>query len=157
MLTSDTENSNESDYTMSTENNPSPALSPCSKMCKRTYHEHAVIDTSNSPTKKARLHAQSSVRKAIEAEGEPRGLLQYFKKATKAEHQAYLDRTTAELKENAEDEKWKRNQHEKILRVKKRLRARERKQKQRGREMKKEISCGLHSPGGTKIKVSIIT
>ena len=146
---------NKSNYTMSTENHPSPLPPPCSNICKRTYHEHA-IDTSGGPTKKARLHTQSSIRKAIEEKGEPRGLLQYFNKATVAEHQAYLDRTTAEVKENAENEQWKKDQHEKILQVKKHLHATERKQKQREREKKKEISCGLHSLGGTKIKVSII-
>ena len=101
MLISNSENSNnKSNYTMSTEKKPSLPLPPSSKIHKHTYHEHAVVNTfeSSSPTKKARLHAQSSIRKAIEAKGEPRGLLQYFKKATEAEHEAYLDRTTAELK-----------------------------------------------------------
>jgi hypothetical protein len=133
-----------------------PLCPPSSNSQKRTYDEHAAaVNTSSSPTKKkARLHAQSSIRKAIE-EGKPRGLLQYFKKATEEEHQAYLDRTTAEAKENAENEQWNKDRHEKTLQVKKRLRARERKRKQRGREVKEEISCGLRSPGGTKIKVSI--
>jgi hypothetical protein len=104
--------------------------------------------------KKARLHAQSSIRKAVE-EGKPRGLLLYFKKATEEEHQAYFDRTTADVKENAENEKWIKDQRERILQVKKCLHARERKRKQRAREVKKEVACGLRSPGGTKIKVSI--
>ena len=129
-----------------------PHPSP-SNMCKRTYHEHSV-NTSSSPTmKKAQLHAQSSIRKAIE-EGKPQGLLQYFKKATEAEHQAYIDRTTAEVKENVENEQWNKDQHEKNLQVKKCLRARERKRKQQGKEMK-EVACGLRSPGGTKKRVSI--
>ena len=133
---------------------------PCYIVHKRTYHEHAfnrktpTIDTS-SPTKKARLHAQSSIRKAIEKKGEPQGLLQYFKKATKVEHQEYLDRSTAEAKESAENEQWKKNQHENFLQGKKRQYARERKQKQREREKKRQVSCGLRSPGGTKIKVNM--
>ena len=123
-------------------------------ICKRTHHEDTVNISSSPTMKKARLHVQSSIRKAIE-EGEPRGLLLYFKKATEEEHQAYIDRTTADVKENAENEQWNKDQHERILQVKKRLRARERKRKQRMREMKKEIASGLRSPGGTKIKVSI--
>ena len=75
---------------------------------------------------------------------------------TEAEHQAYLDRTTAEVKENAENEKWKKDQHERILQVKKHQNAREQKQKQREKEVKRQVSCGLHSPGGTKVKVNII-
>ena len=105
--------------------------------------------------KKARLHAQSSIRKAIE-EGKPRGLLLYFKKATEAEHQAYIDRTTAEVKEHAENEQWNKEQHKRILQFKKRLNARERKRKQRVREVRKEVASGLRSPGGTKIKVSVV-
>jgi hypothetical protein len=139
---------------------PPPPSPPCSNMRKRTYnHEHTVNNTSEStgsPIKKARLHAQSSIRKAIEEKGKPRGLLQYFKKATEEEHQAYLDRTTAEVKKNAENEKWKKDRYEKVLQVKKRQHARERKQIQREREKKRQISCGLRSPGGTKIKVNII-
>ena len=129
---------------------------PCSNLHKRTYDEHAVNISSSPTAKKARLHVQSSIRKALE-EAKPRGLLQFFKKATEEEHQAYLDRTTAEAKERAENEQWKKDQHEKILQAKKCLQARQRKQKQRRREVKKEISCGLRSPGGTKIKVNIIT
>jgi hypothetical protein len=125
-----------------------------SSSSKRTYHEHAVNTSSSSTMKKARLHAQSSIRKAVE-EGKPGGLLLYFKKATEAEHQAYLDRTTAEAKENAENKQWNKGQRERILQVKKRVQARERKRKQRAREMKVEVACGLHSPGGTKSKVSI--
>ena len=130
---------------------------PCYNMRKRTHHEHTVDTSTSSPTKKARLHVQSSIRKAIEKEGKPSGLLQYFKKATEAEHQAYLDRTTAEVRENAENEQWKKDQYERVLQVKKRQHAKERKQKQQEREMKRQVSCGLRSPGGTKKKVNIIT
>ena len=93
---------------------------------KRTYEEHAVNISSTPTTKKACLHVQSSIRKALE-EDKPRGLLQYFKKATEAEHQAYLDRTTAEVKEKAENEQWKKDRHEKILQAKRCLQARQRK------------------------------
>jgi hypothetical protein len=132
---------------------------PCSNIHKRTHpsHDHTVDTSTSSPTKKARLHVQSSIRKAIEKKGKPPGLLQYFKKATEAEHQVYLDRTTAEVKENAENEQWKKDQYERVLQVKKRQHAKERKQKQREKEMKRQVSCGLRSPGGTKRKVNIIT
>ena len=133
-----------------------PPHPPCSNLHKQTYEEHAVNISSTPTTKKARLHVQSSIRKALE-EDKPRRLLQYFKKATEAEHQEYFDRTTAEAKEKAENEQWKKDRHEKILQAKRRLQARQRKQKQQRRETKKEISCGLRSPGGTKIKVNIIT
>lgn len=75
---------------------------------------------------------------------------------TEEEEQAYLDRTTAEVKENAENKQWKKDKCGKISQVKKCQHAREQKKKQQERQMKKQISCGLHSPGGTKIKVNII-
>jgi hypothetical protein len=122
---------------------------------KRTYQDCAT--STSSPTKKARPQALSSIRKALEVKGKPRGVLQYFRKATEAEHQAYLERTTAELMERGCNEQWKKEKRDKILQEEKRQRARERKRRQRERKKKIEISCGLRSPGGTKIKVKTLT
>ena len=139
------------DIKISTVAPPHPSSS---NIRKRTHHEDTVNIFSSPTVKKARLYAQSSIRKAIEEK--PRGLLLYFKKATEAEHQAYIDRTTAEVKENAENEQWNKDQHKRILQVKKCLNAREKKRKQRLREVKKEVASGLRGPGGTKIKVSVV-
>jgi hypothetical protein len=134
-------------------------LAPPSYNTKKCTYQDCTTDTpTSSPTKKkSRPQVLSSIRKALEKKGEPRGVLQYFRKVTEAEHQAYLKKSTAELMERADDEQWKIEKRKKTLQEEKRQCARERKQRQHDRKKRTEISCGLHSPGGTKIRVNFFT
>lgn len=114
-----------------------------------------------SPEKKVCTH-KSSIRKALESynandtdDKQPKGLLRFFKKATKEEHDQYQQRMKEELKSRMEDiEHYKKKAQERMKRNT-RISARERKRCQRERKKYLEIKEGIRSPGGKKIVVSI--
>jgi len=78
----------------------------------------------------------------------------FFMKVTKDEHSDWIKRMFMANAEEFENMKWEKKREEQILQVKKRRNATERKQKQCTTTKKCEVLEGLHSPGGTKIKVS---
>lgn len=127
---------------------------PASDVAKRTHQDRATNTPPISPVrKKSRLQTQSSIRQALESKETPQGLLLYFHKATKTEHQEWLLRSSEEVAERADNEHWQQEKRIRIMEEEQRLKATNRKCAQRGREKKLAIARGLWSPGGRKKKV----
>jgi hypothetical protein len=97
----------------------------------------------------------SSVRSALES-GTPHGILQFFKKATEEDRQVYLARSSEEIQQRLEEEKWINDRKKERKTLMNRERERKKKREQRERKKKQETIEGLRSPGGTKKKVCAI-
>jgi hypothetical protein len=125
----------------------------------RLYSEHITNIPSASPQKKRnRVQATSSIRNALEIAGEltsnPKGLLHYWNKGSKAQTKEYWDREI-ETRRAAEDDEAHSIAIKKFKSAaNKREAAKLRKQRQRERVKDAEIKAGVRSPGGTKRKVN---
>lgn len=106
----------------------------------------------NAETKRVCVE-KSSIRRALEKEGPPTGILSYFRKATETERKEALDRSSDEIREKMDE----MQEREKKARLRKenteRRQARERKRLQRARMKNLQISTGIRSPGGRKRQV----
>ena len=120
-------------------------------------HNALIDDTQPAgQSKKLRESNPSSIRRALEKDEQPHGILLFFRKATVDEHRDWIARTSECDAEKFEGFKWKEDREQQILREKQRRSAANRKQKQRARDKRREIVAGLRSPGGTKIIVSCL-
>lgn len=121
---------------------------------KRTYQDQKTNTPPHSPIrKKARPQNQSSIRRALERKEAPHGLLLYFCKATESEHQKWVNQSTIDVAERADDVRWQQETRISMMENERRQRATDRKREQRKREKNFEIARGLRSPGGRRIKV----
>jgi hypothetical protein len=137
-----------SDHSEGDHSTPSPQ--PTGTMTKRAWPS----SYEEPKAKKTRLEVTSSVRTALESE-KPRGILNYFKKATESECAAYQARMAEEITMRMEEEVWREGKAKQTKHAVIQRRAKERKQEQRRREKDREILAGLRSPGGTKCCVSL--
>jgi hypothetical protein len=120
-------------------------------------HDALIDDTQPAgQSKKLRESIPSSIRRALEKDGQPHGILLFFRKATAEEHRDWIVRTFQSDAEMFESLKWEKEREQQTLRKKKRRNATNRKQKQRARDKRREIIAGLRSPDGTKTKVSCL-
>jgi hypothetical protein len=137
-----------------------PSPQPTGTMTKRARpfegakKEPSSYEDSEPKAKKTCLEVTSSIRTALESE-KPRGILNYFKKATESECAAYQARMAEEITMRMEEEIWREGKAKQTKHAMIQRRAKERKQEQRRREKDREILAGLRSPGGTKRRVSL--
>jgi hypothetical protein len=103
------------------------------------------------PTKKA---CTSSIRVALEDDGPPQGLLQYFRKATEREHQEQNSRAMFDIQAYQDDVEQNSKQLKRIKKQRHRERATERKRASRARRKDMEIKAGIRSPSGTLRQVN---
>jgi hypothetical protein len=112
---------------------------------------------SSPTTKRIRPSTTSSIRKALEKKDGPQGILLFFRKVTDEEHCEWLKRACAGDAEELGNMEWEKKKENQILQAKKQRNATKCKQKQHVKEKKRKVLAGLHSPGGSKIKVSHLT
>jgi hypothetical protein len=142
--------------TMQPPHHPASTIHPTKPGLKRPHG--ALIDNTQpaGQSKKLRESNPSSIRRALEKDGPPHGILLFFRKETVEEHRDWIARTFERDAEEFEGFKWKEERGQQILREKKRRNAANRKRKQRARDKRREIMAGLRSPGGTKTTVSCL-
>lgn len=114
----------------------------------------SILDS--SPEKKARIH-KLSIQKALEAaqnnNKRPKGLLLFFKKATKEEHDQYQQKMNKEIKCHTEDYEYLEKKLQQKKDEKRRSAAQEWKHNQRRKLKDVEIKNGTQSPRGRKHKI----
>lgn len=99
-----------------------------SKTAKHTYQDQKTNTLSNSPTrKKVRPQNQSSIHQALESEEAPHGLLLYFCKATESKHQKWVNQSSADVAERADDICWQQEMRISMMMEERRQRATDRK------------------------------
>lgn len=108
------------------------------------------LDVDTPEPKRTRTQTNSSIRIALQKEGPPTGILRFFHKATEEERQDFLNRSSEEIRNHAEDLRIRELHHDIRKKNKERRQARERKRAQRVRMRKLEIATGLRSPTGIK-------
>ena len=140
--------------TSNTKSNPNDGNGPGWKTKKRSLSDSTTTPLVPIP-KKTCIKMTSSVRSAWES-GTPHGILQFFKKATEEDRRVYLERSSEEIQQWMEEEKWINDWKKEKKTIINHERERKKKREQRERKKKQEITEGLRSPDGTKKKVCAI-
>ncbi|KAM6491985.1 hypothetical protein JOM56_012623 [Amanita muscaria] len=115
---------------------------------KRRNEYICVPDPSDGPTKK--ICTKSTIRRALEQEGEHQGLLRYFRKATQEEYQEQLQRMSEHIESHSKENRLAALQDKYRKKQVTRRKARERKQLERARLKNMEINLGIRSSNGKK-------
>ena len=142
---------------------PAPDSPTLPSSHKRT-HAQRITDTPTSSPQKKKTRSEST--KAVDSSPPKfslekvkgkvteasKGLLSFFKKATRDEYDEQTRREFQTLREHREIRKWKQRRHEKLQKEDAREATRLQKQKSRAAQKSREIDAGMRSPGGTKKK-----
>jgi hypothetical protein len=107
--------------TMQPPHHPASTIHPTKPGLKRPHG--ALIDEPAGQNKKLGESNPSSIRRALEKDGPPHGILLFFQKATVEEHRNWIERTFERDAEEFESFKWKEERGQQILREKKRRNA----------------------------------
>lgn len=102
------------------------------------------------------IETNSSIRIALQKEGPPTGILRFFHKATEEERQEFLNRSSEENRNHAEELHDRELRHAIRKKNKERRQSRERKRAQRLRMKKLEIAAGLRTTAGKKHQVRVV-